>query len=120
MARFDVSKAKIGQSVRVLREQAGKSQDDLAGFLGLPRVSITQLEAGKRELSSIELAKVSEFFGVPADLILTGDKMDQHIYSGEVKKEPFERVAIPKLKKNKFKEVLLYVLEKTAGKPNVG
>src|SRR5690606_30499476 len=31
-----------------------------------------------------------------------------------------ERIAVPNLKVDKFKNVLLYILEKCAGKPNVG
>jgi uncharacterized phage-associated protein len=35
-------------------------------------------------------------------------------------KVPEERISIPKLKMDKFKNVLLYILERCAGKPNVG
>jgi len=31
-----------------------------------------------------------------------------------------ERISVPTLKLNKFKNVLLYILERCAGKPNVG
>jgi uncharacterized phage-associated protein len=39
----------------------------------------------------------------------------------EVKsKKSMERISVPKLKVDKFKNVVLYILEKCAGKPNVG
>ena len=38
----------------------------------------------------------------------------------ESKVEQEERISVPTLKVNKFKNVLLYILEQCAGKPNIG
>src|SRR5690606_18981508 len=44
-----------------------------------------------------------------------------HIIDAAKKKEKVEeRISIPKLNVEKFKQILLYILEKCAGKPNVG
>ncbi len=115
----DISKEKIAVRIRSLRHNIGRSQDDIAGFLAIPRVSVSQLENGKRDLMSLELAKLAEYFGVTVDYLLSGQETKQEIEKADAKKT-VERIALPRLKKDKFKEVLLYVLEQTAGKPNVG
>lgn len=115
----NISKEKIGWRIRSLRDSIGKSQDDIASVLDIPRVSISQLENGKRDLTSIELAKLAEYFGVTVDYLLSGQNEKQEIERADVEKVE-ERIAIPRLKKDKFREVLLYILEKTAGKFNVG
>jgi transcriptional regulator with XRE-family HTH domain len=117
---MDITKSRIGERIKGLREGANKSQEELAGFLGISRGAVTQLEAGRRDLTSIELGKISECFGVPSDYLLSGEIKSQQVFCEANYPELNERVSIPKLKRNKFKEVLLYLLEKTAGKPNVG
>ncbi|MFA7253712.1 MAG: type II toxin-antitoxin system antitoxin SocA domain-containing protein [Patescibacteria group bacterium] len=114
-----ITKEKIGKRIRSIREQVGRSQQDVSDILEIPRVSVSQLEAGKRELTSIELAKLAEYFGVQTDYILSGQDVEQEVEKPKEVEET-ERIAVPKLKKEKFREVLLYILEKTAGKLNVG
>jgi DNA-binding XRE family transcriptional regulator len=49
---------------RSLREKSGKTQQDVAKFLGLTRTAITQIESGRRMASAWELAGAAELFGV--------------------------------------------------------
>ena len=53
---------------------------------------------------------------------MTGKEFNiqQHEANEESDKKTNERVSIPHLKRKKFENVLLYILEKCAGKPNVG
>lgn len=87
-----------------LRKQYGMSQSDLADRLGMSRQTLIKIEKGERELTMPEKQKLDEIF----DLVST------HTLDNSV------RISIPQKHLDKFKQVLLYVLEKTAGKPNVG
>ena len=52
----------LGSRLRSARESRGLSQQAAAGALGLPRTAITQLEAGSRSLSTLELTRLSELY----------------------------------------------------------
>ena len=62
----------LGARIRVLREQHGWIQADLAEAAGngLDRVKITKIEGGKRGLSSMELAGIAEALAVRTDDLL--------------------------------------------------
>lgn len=114
---------KVGDRIKSLREAAQKSQEEVASYLNIPRPSVSQMESGQRFLSSIELAKLSEFFLVPVDHILLGageetkkspEKNISKILKKSKSKKAFE------LDESKFKEILIYILNQTTGKPNVG
>ena len=92
-------------SIKQLREEIGMSQADLAKRLGLSRPTVIKIERGERALTSEEAAKVREIFGAIAE-------------HGDVVTDM--RIDIPEKHLEKFKQVLLYVLGRTAGKPNVG
>ena len=50
----------LGRRLRMAREARGLSQQAVAGALGLARTAITQMEAGNRSVSTLELAKLAE------------------------------------------------------------
>ncbi len=52
----------LGRRLRVAREARGLSQQAAANELGLPRTAVTQLEAGNRSVSTLELTKLSELY----------------------------------------------------------
>ncbi len=57
---------RVGAILRMLREQTGHTQEDVAGALDLNnRQSIGQIEAGERRVSPEELVRLGEFFRVP-------------------------------------------------------
>lgn len=91
--------------VRKMREEHGMSQEDLASRLGLSRPTLVKIEQGVRVLKMGEEKQIKEIFGLLAE----------HSH-----KASDVRINIPEKHVDKFKQVLLYVLEKTAGKPNVG
>ncbi len=93
--------------IKALRTEYGMSQEYLAGRLGVSRPTLIKVEKGERLLSKPEEDRVRELFG----LVET-----HHV---RVPQDAM-RIAVPQKKLEKFKEVLLYVLGKTAGKPNVG
>lgn len=52
----------LGSRLRSARESRGLSQQAAAQAIGLPRTAITQLEAGSRSVSTLELTRLSELY----------------------------------------------------------
>ena len=117
-----ISQINIGSRIVLLRKNKGYSQEDLAKLLDIPRTSLTQIELGNRNISIIELQKISEIFTISIDsLVLQNFDLNMiQIKESKPEKPNKIRLSIPKLKLDKFKNILLYILEKCAGKPNVG
>jgi len=108
-----ITKKELAKRIRRFREDLELSQEQLAKRLGVPRPSISQIESAQRDVSSIELARLAEVFGVSPDVLL----------SPESKRKSTERAGaskMPKLNREKFRDVLLYVLERCGARPNVG
>ena len=57
-------KAAIGSRLKTAREEAGLSQGQLAKMMDMHRPTISEIEAGRRNVTSDELAKLAEIFGV--------------------------------------------------------
>ena len=114
----------LGLRIKALREARGLSQEELADEVGLHRVALTQIENAQREVSAQELVALSEAFGVSADILLDLRKEVEVILKEKQaakKTEPQEiRISVPQSKIDKFKEVLLYILNQVGSKPNVG
>ena len=60
----------LGRRLRVARETRGLSQQAVAEALGLPRTAMTQMEAGNRSVSTLELAKLAELYLRPVSYFL--------------------------------------------------
>ena len=57
-------KKKVGMRVRELRNNIGISQDELASRAGLDRTYITSVECGKRNISIVNIERLSKALGV--------------------------------------------------------
>jgi transcriptional regulator with XRE-family HTH domain len=115
----------IGEKVKALRGQDGVSQEDLANALGMSRSAVSQIENGERNISSNELRQMAKFFRTTADFLLGLENLPEVTLEerdGFRRAEPKEdiRISVPQQKVEKFKQVLLYLLERCAGKPNLG
>ena len=117
-----ITQKELGNRIAELRKLKGFSQDELAKLLGISRPSLTQIELGNRNVTVIELQKFSDVFVISIDKLLSQDFTTDDInFSPPDDSESQEiRISVPKLKVDKFKEILLYILEKCAGKPNIG
>ena len=114
---------KIGQRTAELRKRAGISQQRLAEMLGVSRTTITQIENGKRKVSADELAKFSEIFNLSVDNLLSLKEEPEVIFTEKQEEKKMEspiRINVPQRNLEKFKEVLLYMLNKVGSKPNIG
>jgi transcriptional regulator with XRE-family HTH domain len=116
--------ARLGKRIKELRQQKSISQQKLAIMLEIPRPAISQIESGSRTISTDELIKLSEAFGVTIESILEL-KSEPIVLLGakKEKKKKVEtqlRISVPQRNVEKFREVLLYVLDKAGAKPNIG
>jgi len=112
----------IGKRLSNLRKRRGYSQAEISKMLGISRPSIAQMELGSRKISIGEMMMLAEVLNFSIDRFLSQDYQEEQIQPllDEDISEQKERISVPKLNVKKFKQVLLYILEKTAGKPNVG
>jgi transcriptional regulator with XRE-family HTH domain len=120
---LNLSQAQIGKRISELRKLKNLSQADLAKNINLSRSSLVQIESGNRCVDILELQRLSMVLGFSLDQFMSENfaSIQQIEYNTEEKPEKQEeRISVPCLQVNKFKNVLLYILERCAGKPNVG
>lgn len=118
-----LTQKQIGQRIAELRKMKRLSQEDLAKSVKISRPSLAQIELGNRSVNIIELQKFSAVLGFSLDDFVSKDFIVLHEIEDTEKtktNKPDERISIPTLQINKFKNVLLYILERCAGKPNMG
>lgn len=115
--------AKIGRKIKEFRTKRGISQQRLAELLGVSRPAISQMENGERKVSADELDRLAKIFNISVNSLLNREKEPEVILEekGEEEKlEPSIRISVPQNNLEKFKEVLLYILNKVGSKPNIG
>jgi len=116
----------LSKFVQQLRKKNNLTQEFLASELGISRPTYAQIEKGERDLTITEAQKLAEVFGIPFDVFLRGEegakvKIEIESRKKPTKKEELEiRISVPQEKVDKFRQILLYVLKKVGGKPNVG
>ncbi len=112
----------IGQRIKAFRKAVGMSQQKLAELLGISRPSVSQIENGSRKVSAEELKKLADIFNTSADNLLNPQKSptvsvkeSRSVY----KPAPQIRINVPQKNLEKFREVLLYILNEVGSKPNI-
>lgn len=85
------------------RKALGLSQEDMAKRLSMSRPTYIKVEKGERKLTNEEQEKLGKVFASLSE----HESVDM-------------RVNIPQRNLEKFKQVLLYVLQEVGAKPNVG
>lgn len=116
-------KKQIGQRLIELRKMKGLSQEELATKVKISRPSLAQIELGNRSIDILELQKLSMVLAFSLDDFMSKDFTASKEMGGSVEmksKKSVARISVPTLKVDKFKNILLYILERCAGKPNVG
>lgn len=117
----------IGKNIRKLREMLDISQEALGAAVGLTRPIISQIESGTRKVSADELpafscalnASVEQLLGT-ALLPSVSIAAEPHIpYHAKTAPEAM-RISVPQKNLNKFRQVLLYILNNVGAKPNIG
>lgn len=113
--------------IKSLRLGRGFSQLEIAKKLGMSRSSYIALEQGKREITLTEADELCNIFEVSFLDMQSGKISTPHIIFEKSHRKrnlkdptPEERISVPQEKVKKFKQVLLYILAKVGGKPNIG
>lgn len=112
----------LGKFIQQQRSKHKMTQEQLAAELSISRPTYLQIEQGKRELTISEAKKLASLFEMSLENFLaTKDPGPRVIIDkGDTKKSEDLLVRITKKDLDKFKQVLLYILNKVGGKPNVG
>ena len=111
--------------LKKIRVEQNISQEFLAGKIGISRPTYAQIESGARDMSVKEAQKLAQFFGLSLKNFLAGEKIItpkvELKKSKKLKTQKIEsRISVPQEKVEKFKEVLLYILERIGARPNIG
>lgn len=121
--KASISKQQIGRRLAELRKIKKFSQEELANKVNISRPSLTQIELGKRNIDILELQKFAMILGFSLDEFMSVNFITNHYSVVNEEEQAYyttNRISTPKLNINKFMNVLLYILERCAGKPNVG
>lgn len=113
----------LGDRIRRLREAKEWRQDDLAEKMGLGRETLSAIENGRRPVKAGELGRFADVLGVSSDQLLGRiplDKVSLEKLYPQHRAVAAMRINVPAKNLEKFKEVLLYVLNKVGAKSNVG
>ena len=99
----------IWKRLQQLRLKQHMSQSDFANILWISRITYHQIEQWERELKQTEIIKLSETLEIDIDELLKPKPKKIRVWLTKDNDKNY-----------KFKETLLYILNKCAQKPNVG
>ena len=115
----------LAKFIQQLRKKHGLTQEFLALKIGVSRPTYLQIEQGERDLTITEAKKLADIFSINFDDFIKGKEsflfkidLEKQIISKKVKQEI--RISVPQENIIKFKETLLYILEKVGARPNIG
>jgi transcriptional regulator with XRE-family HTH domain len=113
------------QTIKELRLRHGFSQEYMAEKLNISRPTYMEIERGNRELTIQEAQKLASIFSMSLQDLLSGKKRNVVVNLEKSKKTKRAtkaeiRISVPQQNLRKFKEVLLYILEKVGARPNIG
>jgi len=110
--------------IQKLRKSLDMTQEQVAGKLGISRPTYLQIERGERDMTIPEARILADMFDVTLEDFLNEKTVNYNVsLPHEKKASPKEntfRISIPQKNLEKFREILLYILTKVGGKPNVG
>lgn len=119
----ELSQKQIGQRIATLRKSKGLTQENLAKSIQMSRPSLAQIELGKRCIDLLEFYRLSTVLEFSLDHFMSRNFLVNKLAvdsAVSILELPEERISTPVFNLPKFKNVLLYILERCAGKPNVG
>jgi len=114
----------LGNFIFKQRKKNNLTQEFLASKIGVSRPTYVQVEQDERDLTISEAQKMASVFNMSLEELLSGNKKEIEIDFGEGKNKktvkPEMRIVMPRANVKKFKEVLMYLLEKVGARPNIG
>ncbi|AKM77983.1 TPA: DUF4065 domain-containing protein [Candidatus Wolfebacteria bacterium] len=114
------------KNLQELRKKGEISQEYLAKYLDISRPTLERIEKGERDITISQAKKLARLFELSLEELISGKSKGkiEVVFEGKDQNQPKEgveiRISVPQKKLKKFKEALLYILEKVGSKPNVG
>ena len=113
----------IGQRIKTFRKAAGMNQERLGELLSISRPTVSQIENGNRKVYAEELKGLADIFNTSTDSLLNPQKsptVSVKESKAVYETKPQIRINVPQKNIEKFREVLLYILNEVGAKPNIG
>ena len=114
----------LSKFIQQMRKKHNLTQEFLASKIGVSRPTYIQIEQGEKDLTISAAQKLADIFGISFEDFLAGKEPRHEVILEKAKadKKADSDIQIRITQKNldKFKQVLLYILEKVGSKPNVG
>jgi transcriptional regulator with XRE-family HTH domain len=106
--KLEDEKEGLARRLKEAREYLGLSQEYVAQQTGIPRPAISEIEAAKRNVSSLELKRFSKLYERPVEYLLGTEEMEEET---GVASDPVEvklRSMTRDLKKEDREEILRF------------
>lgn len=112
----------LNQFIKQQRIKHEFTQEYLAFELGISRPTYIQIEQGKRELTVSEAVKLAAIFEMTLENFVDVKEPSRNVtfVKNSIENSDDLQIRVTEQNLEKFKQVLLYVLNKVGSKPNVG
>ena len=116
----------IGIFIREQIDRISLTREDVAKKIGISRPTLHKIESGKTNLELPQAKKLAEIFNISLDDLYECRNGQEYVFKiadgneFRISEKIGERISVPALNINKFKEVLIYILNKVGAKPNIG
>jgi transcriptional regulator with XRE-family HTH domain len=113
----------LSKFIQQKRKDNNLTQKFLASKIGVSRPTYMQIERGERELTVSEAKKLAALFDMSLENFLAEQEPRNNVVLEKETIKPTlaeARIIMPQANVKKFKEVILYVLEKVGARPNIG
>jgi transcriptional regulator with XRE-family HTH domain len=98
----------LARRLREAREYLGLSQEYAAQQTGISRPAISEIEAGRRNVNSLELKRLSKLYGRPVEYLL-GEEVEEAVGATADPVEIKLRPMMKDLKQEDREEILRFV-----------
>ncbi len=111
--------------LKKIREEHRMTQEELSKKIGISKQTLINIEKGESDLKAPQIKKLSEMFELSCEVFIDNKLPKEPVINITGKgisknKESNIRIDIPQKNIDKFKEVLIYMLNKIGAKSNVG
>ena len=117
---------KFGEYLKKMRGQRDLSVEYVSKKIGISRPTYTAIEKGGKDLTIPQARELAKLFDIAFEDFLAGKetvapevRLEKSIKVAKEKKQEV-RISVPQEKVEKFREVLLYILERIGARPNIG
>src|SRR3990172_5797609 len=114
----------LSKFIQQMRKKHNLTQEFLASKICVSRPTYIQIEQGEKDLTISAAQKLADIFGISFEDFLAGKEPRHEVILEKAKSDKKAdsdiQIRITQENLDKFKQVLLYILEKVGSKPNVG